>query len=376
MSSSDLPAAVPVGSRRDLVEFIRFPRHLYRGSAHYVPHLEIERKGFFNPRKNPFYSHAEVGLFLLRSRSGKVLGRISAHIDRHFNDIHGEGIGFFGFFDSVDDPRCATLLFDAAKGFLRDRGMKNVLGPMNFTTNDEVGLLVEGFEGLPFLMMPYNYDYYRPLIEKNGFEKAKDLYAYYLRYKGETPEFVRKMSSRVKKSTRISVRTMDMKNFNSELDLVKTIYNDAWEKNWGFVPLTDAQIDHLAADLKPLVNPSIIYFAFVDGEPAGFFMALPDYNMLFREMDGRLLPFGIFRLLLGKKKINRLRVLTMGVARKFRRLGVEMIMLDEIYRRGPQEGFSAGELSWILEDNTVMNRIATRLCGEPYRTYRIYRQSL
>jgi hypothetical protein len=254
--------------------------------------------------------------------------------------------------------------------------MKTILGPMNFTTNDEVGLLVKGFEGIPFLMTPYNYDYYGSLVEKNGFEKAKDLYAYHLRYEGETPEFVRKMSSRVKKSTRITVRTLDMKNFKRELDLVKTIYNDAWEKNWGFVPLTDAQIDHLAADLKPLVNPSIVYFAFVDNEPAGFFMAMPDYNILFRKMGGRLLPFGIFRLLFGKKKINRLRVLTMGVAKKFRHLGVEMIMLDEIYRRGPEEGFETGELSWILEDNIVMNRIATRLCGAPYRTYRIYQQSL
>ena len=336
----------------------------------------MERKSFFTPSKNPFYSHAEVALFLLRSRSGNLLGRISAHIDRHFNDFHGEATGLFGFFDCVDDPHCASLLFEAAKNFLRDRGMKTVLGPMNFTTNDEVGLLVKGFEGIPFLMMPYNYDYYGSLVEKNGFEKAKDLYAYYLRYEGETPEFVRKMSDRVKKSTRITVRTLEMKNFKRELNLVKTIYNDAWEKNWGFVPLTDAQIDHLAADLKPLINPSIVYFAFVDNEPAGFFMAMPDYNMLFREMKGRLLPFGIFRLLLGKKKINRLRVLTMGVAKKFRHLGVEMIMLDEIYRRGPKEGFVAGELSWILEDNTVMNRIAIRLCGAPYRTYRIYQQPL
>lgn len=376
MSSSDRAAVLPVASRRDLVDFIRFPLSLYRSSRHYVPHLEIERKSFFNPSKNPFYSHAEVALFLLRSPAGDVLGRISAHIDRHFNDFHGGATGLFGFFDSVDDPHCASLLFEAAKDFLKERGMKTILGPMNFTTNDEVGLLVKGFEGLPFLMMPYNYDYYGALLEKNGFEKAKDLYAYYLRDDGETPEFVRKMSSRVKKSARISVRTLDMKNFNRELQLVKTIYNDAWEKNWGFVPLTDAQIDYLAGDLKPLINPSLVYFAFVGNEPAAFFMGIPDYNMLFRKMGGRLLPFGIFRLLLQKKKINRLRVLTMGVARKFRHLGVEMIMLDEIYRRGPKEGFVACELSWILEDNTVMNRIATRLGGDPYRTYRIYQQPL
>jgi GNAT superfamily N-acetyltransferase len=187
---------------------------------------------------------------------------------------------------------------------------------------------------------------------------------------------VRKLGGRIRKSQRISIRPLDLKRFTEELGLIKRIYNSAWEKNWGFVPLTDRQIDYLAGDLKPLVNPELVYFVFVGDEPAGFFMALPDYNLLFRHMGGRLLPFGIFRLLLGRKGIDRLRVLTMGVTKKFRHLGLEMVMIDEIYRRGPDNGFSCGEMSWILEKNEVMNRIARRLGGDPYRTYRIYRKDL
>jgi GNAT superfamily N-acetyltransferase len=365
-----------VDSRRGLAEFIRFPRRLYRSSPSFVPHLDMERKSFFNPSKNPFFSHAEAAFFLASSRGGETVGRVSAHIDHHFNEIHGGRTGHFGFFDSVEDEETAGLLLEAAAGFLRERGMTSVIGPLNFTTNDEVGVLVEGFEGIPFLMMPYNFPYYGALLQGCGLEKAMDVYAYYLTYSGEAPAFVRKLGGRIRKSRQISIRHLNLKRFTEELGLLKKIYNDAWEKNWGFVPLTDRQIDYLAGDLKPLVNPELVYFAFVRDEPAGFFMALPDYNLLFRDMGGRLLPFGIFRLLMGRKKINRLRVLTMGVAKKFRHLGVEMVMIDEIYRRGPENGFSFGELSWVLENNEVMNRIARRLCGDPYRTYRIYRKDL
>jgi hypothetical protein len=365
-----------VTSRKDLTEFIRFPRRLYADSPWYVPHLEFERRSFFSPAGNPFFDHAEAALFLLRSAGGETLGRISAHVDNHFNDFHGVKRGHFGFFDCVDDPSAASLLLDTAESFLRGRGMEDLIGPLNFTTNDEVGVLVEGFDSLPYIMMPYNFPYYGGLLEGGGYEKAKDLYAYTVLYRGGVPDFVARLSSRVRKSSRISVRPLDIKNLDGELALVKRIYNEAWEKNWGFVPMTDRQVEHLASELKPLINPSIVYFAFLGDEPAGFFMALPDYNVLLKGMKGRLFPFGIFRLLMGRKKIKRLRVLTMGVVKKYRHLGMEMVFLDEIYRRGPENGFTSGELSWILEDNKVMNRIAHRLCGDPYRTYRVYRKKL
>jgi len=376
MSSSLGLTVHRVDGRSDLAEFIRFPLRLYRSSNYYVPHIEMERKAFFNSSRNPFYSHADVALFIVRSGKGETLGRISAHIDHHFNAVHGGRTGHFGFFDCFEEGEQAALLVESAANYLRDRGMTSILGPLNFTTNDEVGTLVKGFDGVPFLMMPYNYPYYGPLLEQCGFQKAKDLFAYYLTYSGETPDFVRKTSARARKSKRISIRPLNLRRFKDEMTLIKKIYNDAWEKNWGFVPLTDEQINHLARDLKPLINPELVYFAFVDGEPAGFFMALPDYNVLFKKMNGRLLPFGVFRLLFGRRKINRLRVLTMGVARTFRHFGIEMVMIDEIYRRGPENGFAYGELSWILEDNDVMNRIARRLCGEPYRVYRAYHKTL
>lgn len=375
MSSSGL-AVHRVEGGRDLKEFINYPLRLYRGSDYYVPHLHFERRNFLNPAKNPFFSHAEAALFLARSGDGTPLGRISAHIDHHFNDLHGGRTGHFGFFDCGRERETAAALLATAEDYLRRKGMTSLLGPFNFTTNDEVGVLVEGFQGLPFFMMPYNYPYYGTLMEECGLRKAKDLFAYYLTYSGQTPLFVRKASSRIRKSSRITIRPLDLGKFREELALIKVIYNDAWEKNWGFVPLTDEQINHLARELKPLVNPQLVYFSFVDGEPAGFFMALPDYNVLFRKMNGRLLPLGIFRLLFGRRRLDRLRVLTMGVARRFRHLGVEVVMIDEIYRRGPENGFSFGELSWVLEDNEVMNRIARRLCGEPYRVYRVYGKDL
>ena len=224
--------------------------------------------------------------------------------------------------------------------------------------------------------MTYNFPYYQRLIEGEGFEKAKDLYSYLYSYTGTTPSFITKLCVRAKKSNRISVRHLNMKDFTGELQLVKKIYNDAWQDNWGFVPMTDAQIDFLAADLKPLVNPALVYFAFVDDKPAGFFMAMPDYNEIFIKMKGRLFPFGIFRLLTGRRGIKRIRVLTLGVSDPFRHLGIELLFFDELFRVGPSFGYLGGEISWVLEDNYKMNRIAERFCGPPYRTHRMYTKDI
>ena len=366
-----------VDSRGDLADFIRFPRRLYRDSPWYVPHLEFERRAFFNPSKNPFYRHAEVALFLLRDGDGTVLGRASAQVDRRFVDFHKRRTGLFGFFDSVDETGAARELLAAVEGFLREKGMEEALGPMNFTTNDEVGVLVDGFDSLPYFMMPYNFPYYDSLLISSGYGKARDLYAYEFSYRsGETPEFVRRVNERARRSARISARCLDMKRFDAELEIVKEIYNSAWEENWGFLPMSDEEIDHMAANLKPLVDPRLVHFVFVEDEPAGLFLALPDYNQVLRSMGGRLFPLGLISFLLGRRKINRLRVLVMGVVKKHRHLGLETVLLNEIYSRGPGMGYRGGELSWILEDNDVTNRICTRIGGPPYRTYRLYGRSL
>ena len=379
MSSEAGLQTVRVESPRDLTEFIRFPRRLYRGSPRYVPHLEFERREFLSPQKNPFFRHAEAAFFLVRFAGGETLGRISAHVDRNYNGHWGGRTGMFGFFDAVEDGAAAGALLGAAESFLRERGMTEALGPMSFTTNDEVGVLVEGFEALPSFMTPWNFPYYDGLLRGAGYGKARDIYAYEFDHGGETPEFVRRINAKARRSDRITARAIDMKRFGEELELVKRIYNAAWERNWGFVPMADEEIDFLAKNLKPLVDPALVHFAFVDGEPAGFFMAMPDYNQVFRRMDGRLLPFGVLHLLFGRKKISRMRVMVMGVVEKYRNLGVESVLLDDIFSIGPKEAgkrYRTVEMSWILEDNAVTNRICRRICGDPVRTWRLYRKEL
>jgi GNAT superfamily N-acetyltransferase len=365
-----------VPDRKGLVEFIRFPVRLYRDCPQYVPPLEYERKLFFDPRKNPFFRHATVRLFLAKSGRGETLGRISAHVDRNYVRFHNEATGQFGFFDSVDDPDVARALFGAADGFLREQGMTSVIGPLNFTTNDELGVLVRGFEEPPFIMMNYNHPYYDRLIRECGYGKAKDLYAYYGEHGGKYPDFIRRMGDRILQAGRVTVRELDMKRFRQELRTVKSIYNAAWEKNWGFVPMTDEEIDHLAKNLKPLVDPSIIMFAYVDGKPAGLFIALPDYNLLLRGMGGKLFPFGFLKLLTGKRKIHRIRVMILGVVPEFRTMGIETVFLREVYRKSMARGYTGGEFSWVLEDNEAINRVIRRIQPEPYKVYRIYGKAL
>ena len=367
---------VPLRGKADLREFIRLPVRLNRDSPWFVPPLEFERRRFLDPARNPFFGHASVEYFLARAPGGEVLGRLSAHVDRNFDAVHGGRTGFFGFFECVDDPGVAGPLLAAAEASLRARGAERVLGPMNFTTNAEVGTLVAGFEGIPYLMMPWNPPYHARLLEAAGYAREKDLYAYLISWHGAVPEFIARIAGRARRSARIAVRQLEMRRFREELELVKTIYNAAWAKNWGFVPMTDAEIEHMAAELKPLIDPALVYLVFVEGEPAGFFLGVPDYNLLLHRMRGRLFPFGIFRLLLGRRRIGRLRVMTMGVVEKHRRLGLEAVMIEEIHREGPPRGYLEAEMSWILEDNAPMNAIATRLCGLPYRTYRIWGKPL
>jgi len=375
VSSEEVPLRVrveTVSSKRDLDRFIRFPVELYSKSPNYVPHLILERKEFFDSKKNPFFEHGDVSFFLALDERGRVVGRCTAHVDWNYVDFHGENCGFFGFFDSVDSEDVASALLSACESFAREKGMERIMGPMNFNTNGEVGVLVEGFEGIPFFMMPYNYPYYGRLIESCGYRKEKDLYAYFASYPGYTPDVLRRVSSRVRKNLDIEIRTLNLKDFERELDLVKEIYNSAWEKNWGFVPMTDGEIEYMAKNLKPLVDPDIVLFAYVRGQPVGFFLALPDYNLILKELGGRLFPFGIFKFLFGKKKIRRVRVMILGVIERFRKMGIEAVLLDEIYERAPRKGYTSGELSWILEDNVMMNRIIRRLTDSPYRTYRVY----
>jgi hypothetical protein len=367
--------AVQASQKSELLKFLKFPLSLYSQSEYYVPHLLYERKNFFNQRKNPFFEHAEVEYYLALSDKGEVLGRISAHIDWNYVKFQEEKAGFFGFFDCVDDVEVARALIKSACAFHRKREMESVLGPMNFNTNQEVGVLVRGFHSSPFIMMPYNFPYYPGLIEACGFVKAKELYAYYADW-GPTPRVIARVSERVKRKSGIYLRSLDIKNFASELELFKTIYNSAWEKNWGFVPMTDNEIKYLSHDLRQIIDPSLAFFAYSGDQPVGFFLALPDYNQVLKEVKGRLFPFGLFKLLWAKRRVNRVRVVIMGVIDERRQSGIEAVMLEEIYRVLPLAGYIGAEMSWILEDNLVMNKIISRIAGDPSKTYRVYRKKL
>jgi GNAT superfamily N-acetyltransferase len=363
-------------SKKDFSRFIKFPLSLYSESSYYVPHLLYERKNFFNFQKNPFFQHATVEYYLALSSRGEVLGRISAHIDWNYVKFQEKKVGFFGFFDSSDSAEVASALLETACDFHRKRGMKRVLGPMNFTTNDELGVLIKGFDDFPSIMTPYNYPYYGVLIEKCGFVKVKDLYAYHYDYNGTIPLVIQRITERVKNRSRVYLRSLEMKNFASDIKLVKKIYNSAWGKNWGFVPLTDSEIEYFAYNLKPIIDPSLALFAYVGNQPVGFLLALPDYNLILKDLKGRLLPFGFVKLLWRRQKIDRIRVIVMGIIEGYRGIGIESAMLEEIYRVGPLKGYFKGEASWILEDNAIPNRMIARVAGDPYKIYRIYGKKL
>lgn len=364
-----------VQSRRALREFVLFPWRIYNGDPNWVPPLLVEQRLLFNQAKHPFYEHGEVQPFLAR-RDGHVVGRIAAIVNRAHNEFHEDTVGFFGFFESVDDVQVARALFQAVGDFVKEHGMTSLRGPMNFSTNEECALLCEGFDRPPAVMMPYNPPYYLRLLEEVGFHKAKDLLGY-LMTEPDLSERLSRMGPVLEKRTRLKVRRLNMKDFWGDVRRVRDIYNEAWERNWGFVPMTDAEFRKTAKDMKPIVDPDLVWIAEnSDGKPVGFSMALPDVNQVLAKMDGRLFPFGLLKFLYYKKRIDGLRVLTMGVIPEYRHRGVDVIFYWRTYEQGRKKGYKWGELSWILEDNRLTNDALTMVGAKPYKTYRIYDRPL
>jgi GNAT superfamily N-acetyltransferase len=355
--------------------FIRLPWRIYRDDPHWVPPLIGQMKETFHPRKNPFYDHAEVQLFLA-DRGDRPVGRIAAVVNHVHNEFHDEQTGFFGFFECVNDQEVAGKLLDAARDWLRERGMKILRGPANFSSNDEWGLLVQGFDMSPVLMMPYNPPYYPELLECYGLAKVKDLYAYRMLIEEGLPDRLRRMAAKIEQKEGLTIRPIDMKNFDDELKRIKAIYNNAWSKNWGFVPMTEAEFDHLAKQLKPLVVPELVLFAEVDGQPAGFSLTLPDYNQALIHLNGRLFPFGILKLLWHSRRIDHPRILVMGVVHEYQRRGIDAVFYIRTWDEGKKRGYTWGEMSWILEDNEMMKRAMEMMGGRIYKTYRIYEMKI
>jgi len=371
----------PVSGRSDLKAFIELPKRLYRGQEGYVAPLDMERSEALSPKTNPFFDHAEVQLFLAR-HNGKVVGRISAQIDKLHQEKYGDRTGHFGFLDAEDDPAIFAALIAAAEAWLRGKGMAQAVGPLSFSTNEEIGVLVEGFTALPMLMMPFHLPYNAPHIEAQGYAKAKDIVAYHLHKDAYKPLASKRMLDRTAAEGGVTVRNIDMKRFNAEIETVIGIFNDAWSENWGMVPFTEKEMAAAAKGLKLLIDPKMVVIAEQNGEAAGMMVCLPNLLEAARDLDGKLFPFGIAKLLY-RLKTNRVRsgrIPLMGIRRKHHGtvLGATLLpmMFEKLRTRFLERGLEQLEMSWILEDNTSMRRVLEGIGGKVYKTHRIYQKTL
>lgn len=367
----------PVTTRAEMTEFITLPWRVYRGDPNWVPPLISDVRKMLDPAKHPFHEHGEVQCFLARrgpssgSDSGKVVGRIAAIVNRLHNEVHDEKTGFIGFFDTMPDAGIPPYLFRAAADWLQARGMERMRGPASFSSNEEWGLLVDGFERPPMVLMTYNPPAYARYFDDYGFEKVKDLVAYYMRADVPMPERLLRGVERTE-GPEVTIRSLDMKHYAREVERVREVYNAAWEKNWGFVPMTPAEIEHMAKELKPVVDPDLVLFAECEGKTVGFSLAVPDANRALKAANGKLFPFGLVRMLLAAKRITEVRVLTLGVIPEYRRRRIDMMLYLRLWQTGLRKGKTGGEFSWILEDNMLIRRSLDRLGAKVYKTYRLY----
>ncbi len=365
-----------VSTKKETMRFIKLLWKIYDGDPHWVPPLIMDRKKLIDKAKNPFYKHAQMEMFLAE-KDGEVVGRIAAIKNDLHNEYHKDKVGFFGFFECINDQEVASALFDKAKEWLKEKGCSTMRGPANPSSNDEYGMLLEGFDDEPRLLMTYNPEYYLALCDNYGFRKAKDLNAYKVsNQKITTSEKLKRVAALAAQRSGIKIRPLNMKDFKNELVLVKYVYNKAWAPNWGFVPLTDEEIDALADDLKPLVEPSLVLFGEIDNKVIGFALVMLDYNTVFKEMNGHLFPFNFIKLKTKKHLIKWARIITLGIIPEYQKRGLDAVFYWEIVNRAEKLGILLGEASWILEDNEMMNRGAEVMLADLYKKYRIYEMSI
>ncbi len=367
---------ITVTNSRQLKDFIMLPFRLYKDDPNWVAPLISEQKKFFDPRKNPYYDHSEVMLFLA-VENNQVVGRISAQTNTQHNKEHNDNIGFFGFFECEKNHIAAKALFDAAYEWNRSRGRDGMRGPMNFSVNQECGLLVNGFNTPPYVMMTHNHAYYQELLESCGMQKTMDMFAYYSFY-DKMPERVAKAAELIQRRFPVKIRSLSKNKaeLKTDIETVFKIYTRAWEYNWGNVPMTDKEFDHIVKELLPIADPDMVFIAEVDGKPAGFSLALPNYNEVLKVMNGRINPITLVKALKAKKHITSARVITMGVIKEFQNRGIDTLFYYHSYKNGIPKGIVHGEFSWVLETNTMMLRVAEMLKATPYKTYRLYDQKI
>jgi hypothetical protein len=376
--STDIQIVPLSRSPRDVLRFLSVSYGIYRDDPHWVAPLLMDLRKVFTDA-NPLFEHAMMQLWLA-TRGGQDVGRIAGIIDHHHNRVAKDPAAFFGFFESVNDPAVSRRLFETVFAWTRQAGLRRVLGPMNPTSNDECGLLVEGFDSPPVIMMTYNPRYYLPLVEAEGLRKAKDLLAYHMDLAKIPMDRLSRIAAKIKqRNPNLAFRPVRRKTLQQDLVKVKEVYNAAWQDNWGFVPMTDAEVDFMAARLKPLLMEGLIWLTEAGAEPVGFLLALPDYNVALQPLRGRLLTprvLGFIPYLLGWKCPPRTRVITLGVKEKYRAKGLESAMLIEGLKVGIEAGVRESEASWILEDNLAMCRVLEAIGGRPYKTYRLYERSV
>jgi len=375
------PAPCLVSLKRqaqDIDRFLNVSYSIYNGDPHWVAPLLMDLKKVFTSA-NPFFDHAEMDLWVV-TRNGKDIGRIAAILDRNHNKFQKDNAAFFGFFECANDPEASALLFNAVRDWARQRTLTRLLGPMNPSSNDECGLLVDGFDSPPVLMMTYNPPYYIELMHREGFAKEKDLLAFIIPLTNcPMDRFERIVTKAKRRYPELSYRPVRRKTLKADLAKVMEVYNEAWEENWGFVPMTDPEMIFMAERLKPLLVEGLVSLVECGSEPVGFLLAIPDFNEAFKPMRGRLLSPGLFKAipyLLNWKHPRLVRTITLGVKERYRGKGIESIMLFEGLKVGYKMGFESSEASWILEDNAMMCRLIETVGGRVYKTYRLYSHAL
>ena len=363
-----------VAGRGDLKEFVELAYSLHKGDPCWTPPLRIAVKELLDREKHPFYSNADAEFFLARS-AGKVVGRIGAFVDRNHNRVHEENAGFFGFFESVDDAAVATALLDTARQWTFNRGATVLRGPVNPSTNYECGMLVDGFDSPPMIMMPHNPPYYAVLVEQAGFRKAKDLLAYLSSTTVVDRHKIDRVADRVFAKSGVRVRPIDMKNFDADVNRVWEVYNAAWSRNWGFVPMTKDEFLLMGKEMKQILVPELVLLGEVGGKVVGFALALPDINQALQKAKGRLFPTGLLKILYYQRLIKNIRVLALGVVEEYRTAGVAAGFYATLVKNAKKLGYDQCEMSWILEDNVLMNRSLEAMGAKRYKTYRIYERN-
>ncbi len=370
---------IEVKNRFELNQFIKSQWNFYRGDKNFVPPIILDRKKLLDTKKNPFYNHSEIKLFMTRENE-LITGRIAGIINRLHNEIHQDKVGFCGFFECINDQQTANILFESAENYVKEKGYETIRGPVNPSMNDETGLLVEGFDSTPVILMTYNPPYYIDLFENAGYKKARDLFAYHIEDRFFRDERFERLQNLVRQRYDLKIRELNFANkeqFNADVETLKSIYNSAWKPNWGFVKMTDEEFYFLAKDLRQIAEPSLAIIAESKGVPVGFALALPDINqcLIYNKSGGMI--GALWHIMTKKKKINMVRIIILGIIQEYQQKGIDAVLYYELGIRGNQMGIHQAEASWVLEDNMMMNRgLTEKILANVYKKYRIYEKNI